>query len=99
MAVGAQKNRLGRGLASLIGDRFDEAGIIAEEDQRTVPLAALKPGRFNPRRNFAEAQLEELAASIRERGLVQPLVGRPSSGGTYEIVAGERRWRAAHLAT
>ena len=63
-----------------------------------VPLAALKPGRFNPRRNFAEAQLEELAASIRERGLVQPLVVRPSLGDTYEIVAGERRWRAAQLA-
>jgi len=98
MAAGAQKTRLGRGLASLIGDRFDEAGIGAEEDQRRVPLAALKPGRFNPRRNFAETQLEELAASIRERGLVQPLVVRPSTGDTYEIVAGERRWRAAQLA-
>lgn len=98
MAAGAQKTRLGRGLASLIGDRFDEAGLGLEEDQRRVPLAVLKPGRFNPRRNFAEAQLEELAASIRERGLVQPLVVRPSPGGTYEIVAGERRWRAAQLA-
>jgi ParB family chromosome partitioning protein len=98
MAVGAQKTRLGRGLASLIGDRFDEGALGLEEEQRTVPLAALKPGRFNPRRNFAEAQLEELAASIRERGLVQPLVVRPSSGDTYEIVAGERRWRAAQLA-
>jgi ParB family transcriptional regulator, chromosome partitioning protein len=97
MAVGAQKTRLGRGLASLIGDRFDEAAL-GDEDRRTVPLAALKPGRFNPRRNFAEAQLEELAASIRERGLVQPLVVRPSSENTYEIVAGERRWRAAQLA-
>ena len=98
MAVGAQKTRLGRGLASLIGDRFDEAALGAEEDRRTVPLVALKPGRFNPRRNFAEEQLEELAASIRERGLVQPIVVRPSSGDTYEIVAGERRWRAAQLA-
>jgi ParB family chromosome partitioning protein len=98
MAVGAQKTRLGRGLASLIGDRFDEAALGADEDRRTVPLAALKPGRFNPRRNFAEAQLEELAASIRERGLVQPLVVRPSAENTYEIVAGERRWRAAQLA-
>jgi len=97
MAAGAQKTRLGRGLASLIGDRIDEAGFGADE-QRSVPLAALKPARFNPRRNFAEAQLEELAASIRERGLVQPLVVRPSTGGTYEIVAGERRWRAAQLA-
>jgi ParB family chromosome partitioning protein len=97
MAVGAQKTRLGRGLASLIGDRPEQAWG-AEEEQRSVPLAALKPGRFNPRRNFAEGQLEELAASIRERGLVQPLVVRPSLGDTYEIVAGERRWRAAQLA-
>jgi len=92
MAVGAQKNRLGRGLASLI------SGTV--EDQRSLPLAALKPGRFNPRRNFSDAQLQELAASIRERGLVQPLVVRPSATDmdTYEIVAGERRWRAAQLA-
>jgi ParB family chromosome partitioning protein len=98
MAAGAQKTRLGRGLASLIGDRFDEAALGVDDDRRTVPLAALKPGRFNPRRNFAESQLEELAASIRERGLVQPIVVRPSSGETYEIVAGERRWRASQLA-
>jgi ParB family chromosome partitioning protein len=98
MVASAQKTRLGRGLASLIGDRFDEAGLGADEDRRTVPLAALKPGRFNPRRSFSEAQLEELAASIRERGLVQPIVVRPSSGDAYEIVAGERRWRAAQLA-
>ena len=98
MAASAQKSRLGRGLASLIGDRFDEEALGAEEDRRTVPLAALKPGRFNPRRSFSEAQLEELAASIRERGLVQPIVVRPSSGDAYEIVAGERRWRAAQLA-
>ena len=96
MSAGAQKTRLGRGLASLIGDRYEE-GALAEE-LRIVSLAALKPGRFNPRRSFAEEQLEELAASIRERGLVQPLVVRPSSGDTYEIVAGERRWRAAQLA-
>jgi ParB family chromosome partitioning protein len=96
MSAGAQKTRLGRGLASLIGDRFEEGAF--EEELRTVPLAALKPGRYNPRRSFHEAQLEELAASIRERGLVQPLVVRPSSGDTYEIVAGERRWRAAQLA-
>ena len=90
MSAGAQRNRLGRGLASLISG--------TAEDQRSLPLAALKPGRFNPRRNFSEAQLEELAASIRERGLVQPLVVRPSTVDTYEIVAGERRWRAAQLA-
>jgi ParB family transcriptional regulator, chromosome partitioning protein len=92
MSAGAQRNRLGRGLASLISG--------TAEDQRSLPLAALKPGRFNPRRNFSQAQLEELAASIRERGLVQPLVVRPSMSDaeTFEIVAGERRWRAAQLA-
>lgn len=98
MAVGAQKARLGRGLASLIGGQFED---VTGVEQRNVPLASLKPGRFNPRRNFAEAQLEELAGSIRERGLVQPLVVRPSSvdAESFEIVAGERRWRAAQLAS
>jgi ParB family chromosome partitioning protein len=92
MSAGVQRNRLGRGLASLISG--------TTEDQRSLPLAALKPGRFNPRRNFSQDQLEELAASIRERGLVQPLVVRPSMSEieSYEIVAGERRWRAAQLA-
>jgi ParB family chromosome partitioning protein len=86
-------------LASLINERFDETSIGAE-DRRSLPLALLRAGRFNPRRSFPEEQLEELAASIRERGLVQPLVVRPIAGETraYEIVAGERRWRAAQLA-
>ncbi|HAN63469.1 MAG TPA: chromosome partitioning protein ParB [Rhizobiales bacterium] len=100
MTASPQKKRLVRGLADMMG--FD-ADAAEAEGQRTVPLAALKPGRFNPRRNFSVAQLEELAVSIREKGLVQPLVVRPvrpSSGEveTYEIVAGERRWRAAQLA-
>ncbi len=99
MTASTQKNRLGRGLASLINERFDETGIDAE-DRRSLPLALLRTGRFNPRRSFPEEQLEELASSIRERGLVQPLVVRPIAGETraYEIVAGERRWRAAQLA-
>jgi ParB family chromosome partitioning protein len=93
MTASAQRNsRLGRGLASLISG--------AEDDQRSLPLGLIKPGRFNPRRSFSDAQLEELAASIRERGLVQPLVVRPSAADptTFEIVAGERRWRAAQRA-
>ena len=97
MAVSAQKKRLGRSLASLIGDA--EAGGLGTEGQRSVPLSSLEAGRFNPRRDFADEQLDELAASIRERGLVQPLVVRPlGSGDRYEIVAGERRWRAAQRA-
>jgi ParB family chromosome partitioning protein len=98
MAASTQKSRLGRGLASLIGDGIDQAGPGADAGGQSLPLAVLKPGRFNPRRNFPEAQLKELAASICERGLVQPLVVRPSSDNTFEIVAGERRWRAAQLA-
>jgi ParB family chromosome partitioning protein len=97
MAVSAQKKRLGRSLASLIGEGAEEAGGRA--DQQTVPLSALKASRFNPRRDFSDAQLDELATSIRERGLVQPLVVRPLPGGDrFEIVAGERRWRAAQRA-
>jgi ParB family chromosome partitioning protein len=101
MAVGAHRARLGRGLASLIGGPLDEAALAAEGEQRILPRGAIKPGRFNPRRNFAPEQLDELAASIRERGLVQPLVVRPSASNdeTFEIVAGERRWRAAQLAS
>jgi ParB family chromosome partitioning protein len=89
--------RLGRSLASLIGD--GEAADVFE-GQRTIAIDALRAGRFNPRRTFAEEQIEELAASIRERGLVQPLVVRPAPGEPerYEIVAGERRWRAAQRA-
>ena len=96
MAVGMHKMRLGRSLASLIGER--ESSEFGEmEGQRIVALDALKAGRFNPRRNFSDEQIEELAVSIRERGLVQPLVVRPVRGEheAYEIVAGERRWRAA----
>lgn len=96
MAQGAHKMRLGRSLASLIG----EEGGPAADTQRTVALDAIKAGKLNPRRNFSEAQIEELAASIRERGLVQPLVVRPLKGqvDVFEIVAGERRWRAAQRA-
>jgi ParB family transcriptional regulator, chromosome partitioning protein len=98
MAVSAQKKRLGRSLASLIGEGADESGAQID-DQRAVPLSALKASRFNPRRDFSDEQLDELATSIRERGLVQPLVVRPvGQGGHYEIVAGERRWRAAQRA-
>ena len=98
MAVSAQKKRLGRSLASLIGEGTDEMGAQVH-DQRAVPLSALKASRFNPRRDFSDAQLDELATSIRERGLVQPLVVRPTGeAGRFEIVAGERRWRAAQRA-
>ncbi|XSG81753.1 MAG: ParB/RepB/Spo0J family partition protein [Methyloligella sp. ZOD6] len=98
MTATTQKKRLGRGLTSLLGDGV-EADFSQIEDQRMLPLSALKASRFNPRRHFDDEHLTELADSIRERGLVQPLIVRPQEGrDTYEIVAGERRWRAAQKA-
>jgi ParB family transcriptional regulator, chromosome partitioning protein len=94
--------RLGRGLASLIGEPHPqaEAPLPAHGEQRLVPIAELKPSGLNPRREFAEAELKELAESIRAKGLVQPIVVRPDRrGGGFEIVAGERRWRAAQRAS
>jgi ParB family chromosome partitioning protein len=93
--------RLGRGLASLIGEPQPrtEGALPAHGEQRLVPIAELKPSGLNPRREFAEAELAELADSIRAKGLVQPIVVRPDrQRGGFEIVAGERRWRAAQRA-
>ncbi len=98
MTATTQKKRLGRGLTSLLGDGV-EADFTKIEDQRMLPLSALKASKFNPRRHFDDEHLAELTDSIRERGLVQPLIVRPQEGkDTYEIVAGERRWRAAQKA-
>jgi ParB family chromosome partitioning protein len=99
-----QKSRLGRGLASLIGGDNVAIGarvIPATGESRMVPIDRVRPSALNPRKNFNEAELEELASSIREKGLVQPLVVRPvdAAGTSYEIVAGERRWRAAQKAS
>ncbi len=98
MAEEAQRSRLGRGLAALIGDVGTEAAPTRGEGApRRAPLEHLRPNPRNPRRNFSEAELDELAASIKNKGLIQPVVvRRAAEGGTpYEIVAGERRWRAA----
>jgi ParB family transcriptional regulator, chromosome partitioning protein len=93
-----QKSRLGRGLASLIGEPVQgQAALPPEGEQRLVPTADLKAGRLNPRKDFRDEELAELAESIRSKGLVQPIIVRPIAGG-YEIVAGERRWRAAQKA-
>jgi ParB family chromosome partitioning protein len=92
------KSRLGRGLASLIGEPVQgQATLPPEGEQRLVPTADLKAGRLNPRKDFRDEELAELAESIRSKGLVQPIIVRPVPGG-YEIVAGERRWRAAQKA-
>jgi len=96
------RSRLGRGLAALMGDVGAEATTTPERarTQRRVPIEYLRPNPRNPRRNFSDAELDELAASIKERGIIQPVVVRPVRGAkdAYEIIAGERRWRAAQRA-
>jgi ParB family transcriptional regulator, chromosome partitioning protein len=92
------KGRLGRGLASLIGEPGSSRPTLPPEgEQRLVFTSDLKPGQLNPRKDFRDEELAELAESIRNKGLVQPIIVRPSGSG-YEIVAGERRWRAAQKA-
>jgi ParB family transcriptional regulator, chromosome partitioning protein len=95
------RSRLGRGLASLIGDVGGEAAHLERpRAQRKVPIEFLKPNPRNPRRDFADDELRELADSIRQHGVIQPIVVRPVRGvqDRYEIVAGERRWRASQIA-
>ena len=103
MATDGPSSRLGRGLASLIGDAADtDASTKPERTQgaRRVPIEFMRPNPRNPRRNFPEAELEELATSIKERGVIQPILVRAVRGSSehYEIIAGERRWRAAQRA-
>ena len=94
--------RLGRGLAALMGDVGAEtpANEALQKSQRKVPIENLTPNPRNPRRIFADAELDELAQSIRERGIIQPIVVRsaPSGAKQFEIIAGERRWRASQRA-
>jgi ParB family chromosome partitioning protein len=103
MNVPLPKSRLGRGLASLIGDTpsLTAPRGPAEGEQRLVGTDQLRGGRFNPRKDFRDEDLAELADSIRSKGLVQPIIVRPDPDNAdqmFEIVAGERRWRAAQRA-
>ena len=100
MAEDATRSRLGRGLAALIGDVGTESSADRPRGQRRVPTGALRPNARNPRRVFSNTELDELVASLRERGIIQPIIARPVRGAAdaYEIIAGERRWRAAQRA-
>jgi ParB family transcriptional regulator, chromosome partitioning protein len=94
---------LGRGLSALIGDEVETAparGDNGARAQRTLPVGWLHPNPLQPRKTFGKEELEELARSIREKGMLQPILVRPTARGpqVFEIVAGERRWRAAQLA-
>lgn len=88
--------RLGRGLAALLG----EAAPAAAPARTALPVGALEPGPFQPRTTMDEAALEELAASIRQQGVLQPILARPhpAAPARFQIIAGERRWRASQLA-
>ena len=97
--IQAPKKRLGRGLAALIGDDTSEDAVVQDiRTLRHMPIELMRASPNNPRKYFADADLDDLAKSIRDKGLLQPIVVRPLSGGEYEIVAGERRWRAAQRA-
>jgi ParB family chromosome partitioning protein len=91
---------LGRGLSALIGDEVAavKGEPVAKKDTRSLPVAFLQPGQFQPRKTFDEQPLADLAASIKEKGVLSPILVRPIGPDRYEIVAGERRWRAAQIA-
>lgn len=93
-----KKRGLGRGLDALLGSSAPQANETAGDELRELPLDSLVPGKHQPRRDFDPEALQSLADSIRSQGVVQPIVVRESGGGRYEIVAGERRWRASKLA-
>src|SRR4028118_102002 len=87
---------LGRGLSALLSET--PAATAANEELREVDIDLIEPNNVQPRTRFDEAQLEELAQSIKTNGVVQPILVRKTNGGRYQIVAGERRWRAAQRA-
>ena len=87
---------LGRGLDALL-DKDGEGGPVSER-QATLRIDQLQRGRYQPRTKMDDSSLEELAASIRTQGLMQPILARPIGNNRYEIIAGERRWRAAKIA-
>ncbi|KRG44472.1 chromosome partitioning protein ParB [Stenotrophomonas pictorum JCM 9942] len=102
----AKKRGLGRGLDALLGPRGAVTPVsvaaVAEpqpgEVLRKLPIDALQPGKYQPRRDMDEGKLAELAESITAQGVIQPILVRQIEGGKYEIIAGERRWRASRLA-
>jgi ParB family chromosome partitioning protein len=98
-AAMADHSRLGRGLAALIGDVGEETSVVdSSRKPRRAPVENMRPNPRNPRRGFTDTELDELANSIRERGIIQPIVVRALQGDNFEIIAGERRWRAAQRA-
>jgi ParB family chromosome partitioning protein len=97
--VAEPRRGMGRGLAAILSSTApEEAGRAPHPDLRQLPVELIRPNPRQPRRQFEEEALVALAGSLRERGVLQPVLVRPLPGGTYELIAGERRWRAAQLA-
>ena len=98
-----KKKRLGRGLDALLGstdpDSSHASNTKSESNQpNTLPIEQLQPGQYQPRTRMDQESLQELASSIKSQGIIQPILVRPVADNKYEIIAGERRWRAAQLA-
>ena len=99
--MATRKRGLGRGLDALLGSAGNPATIeqaAKESDLREIPVDLMQRGKYQPRVDMHTESLQELADSIRAQGVVQPIVVRPIGGGKYEIIAGERRWRASQMA-
>lgn len=96
----AKKRGLGRGLDALLGgDGEGSPSVIGQEGElRMLPIQQIQPGKYQPRRHWNDEALDELAASIKAQGLIQPVVVREIGRNSYELIAGERRWRAAQRA-
>lgn len=98
--MATKKRGLGRGLDALLADVSSQDNVEQPQDKtlQQFPLDDIQPGKYQPRIDMSQDSLEELADSIRVQGLIQPIVIRPIDNGKYEIVAGERRWRASRMA-
>ncbi len=97
--MSTKKQRLGRGLDALLGGTLDAmVGDARNDELRHLPVELLQRGKYQPRTHIRQESLQDLASSIRSQGVVQPIVVRQLPSGEYEIVAGERRWRAAQIA-
>ncbi|MDA0789369.1 MAG: ParB/RepB/Spo0J family partition protein [Proteobacteria bacterium] len=99
MVAKGKKRGLGRGLDALLGGNADDQPNPEPSALQDLPIEWLRPGKYQPRKDFPEEALEELAQSIRHQGVMQPIVVRPVAENRFEIIAGERRWRAAQRAS
>src|SRR5687768_7042697 len=94
----SQVRRLGMGLGALLGEKTGDAPASPKEGVSTIDVKSVRANPFQPRQEFDENEIRQLSESLKRQGLLQPIVVRPAGPGFYELVAGERRWRAARLA-